>query len=204
MKISQSFFILLFLIVGLFSFSTHATIVFQGGWVDGGLAPEGMLGTSFGFQSPGTTGSEFVEIESLGMYNSLHWDFSSNAVSISSEMSGGTGLNDFAWVQANWAFAVTDNPVNYTLDASVDLINTRFMRSVSGGHECLSPGCDFDWLYAGSTTGILEPGYIYVLELQPSVVGPSSFRLQVPEPATLGLMSLGLLGLGFMGRKKSA
>ncbi len=202
MKISHSHLVPLLMLFGFFSSSLHASIVFQGGGVDGGLAPAGEPGVSFDYQLVDATGYEFVEIESLAMYNFLQWNFSESAVTIVSEMSGGPGTSDIAWVTASWTFQVNDAPVDFRIDASVDLINTRFMKVVDGGHECLSPGCEFDWLYAGTTVGTLLPGYQYVMEFQPAVFGNSSFRFQVPEPSTILLMATGLAGLCAASRKK--
>jgi hypothetical protein len=60
-------------------------------------------------------------------------------------------VDSSAWVGASFAFRVEGAPVNYRLETSVDIINTHFMRYPEGSHfyECLSLGCDFDWLYAG-------------------------------------------------------
>ncbi|MEJ2452619.1 MAG: PEP-CTERM sorting domain-containing protein [Candidatus Thiodiazotropha sp.] len=203
MKFSHSHLIPLLILTGLFSSSLHASIIFQGGGVDGGLAPADEAGVSFDYQLVDATGYEFVEIESLDMYNFLQWNFSESAVTIVSEMSGGPGTSDIAWVSASWAFQVTDAPVAFRIDASVDLINTRFMKDVGAGHECLSPGCEGDWLYAGTTVGTLLPGYQYIMDFQPAVFGNSSFRFQVvPEPSTILLMATGLAGLGAASRRK--
>jgi hypothetical protein len=191
------------MLIGLFSPSLYASIVFLGGGLEGGLSLEGAPGLSFGYQSADTTGNECVEIESLGMYNCLHWNFSESAVTIISEMSGGPDNNNFAWVSASWVFQVNDAPVDFRIDASVDLINARFMRAVDGGHECISPGCDFDWLRAGTTVGTLLPGNMYVMEFQPSVTGNSSFLLQVPEPSVFLLMVTGLAGLRITSLRKT-
>ncbi len=187
----------------LFSGTASAILIFEGGRVELSLDPDGAPPSVISDFSVSPVGAMSLSDPAYGMFNTLSWSFDEpGAVVVSSMLSSGGG--SIVHTEATWYFTIEDGPVQYWIDASTDLVNTRFFGYVPGTmiHECLSPGCDSDWLWAGSHTGMIEPGYRYVLELQPGVDDFSLFTFRVPEPGTLGLLGAGVLALGLAGVRR--
>lgn len=191
-------FVLIAAFIGCFARAAPASIVLENISITGGLEPYQDYGLSFQDYTAQSSGYEHIAIPSLGMYNTLSWDFREDGATIRSEMSAGDDPHNVAWVIAHWGFRV-EKPVSYTLESSTVLLDTRFMEYVSGYHICLSPGCDGDRLDAGTISGTLLPGHYYVLDFQPGLwnsgSNSASFRFQVPEPSRLALLGGGLLSL---------
>jgi hypothetical protein len=189
----------------LLTSSASASIVFLSSRVDGGIDysggsyPSMSFYRGFNFQTGADRGAAQLQAFNYDLYNQMTWRIKDYGVTIRSTMM--TPPEDSnAWGESYFTFRVEGAPVNYRLEASVDMINTRFMRYPDGSHfhECLSPGCEFDWLLAGKTTGILSEGYTYALEFSPSLSGDNQnleFLLQVPEPPVLIILALAFLSL---------
>ena len=138
----------------------------------------------------GPAGSLMVSHAPTGMFNNLSWGIDSDSVFVESDMSGGPGASDIAYLESSWNFEITGHTMEYVLFASVGQINSRLQDLTTGLH--LLPG-DGNWIFAGSYTGSLLAGHSYSLQLQTSVAGDSSFSFEVPEPGTGLLLLLGLM-----------
>ncbi|WP_028865788.1 hypothetical protein [Psychromonas aquimarina] len=191
----------------LLTTSSSASIIFLSSRVDGGIGYSGNSDPStgfdrgFDFQTGVDRGAAQLQAFNYDLYNQMTWRIKDYGVTIKSTMTT-IPENTHAWGESHFTFRVQGAPVKYTLEASVDMINTRFMRYPDGSHfhECLSPGCEFDWLRAGKTTGMLSEGYIYALEFSPSHTGDaqsSEFLLQVPEPPAVVILMLAFFAVIF-------
>ncbi|PKH03716.1 hypothetical protein CXF72_04855 [Psychromonas sp. MB-3u-54] len=196
------------ILLSLLSSSASASIIFLSSRVDGGIGygggsdPSTGFDRGFGVQSGADRGAAQLQAFNYDLFNQITWRIKDYGVTIRSTMTA-IPEDSYAWGESHFSFRVQGAPVNYSLEASVDMINTRFMRYPDGSnfHECLSLGCDYDWLKAGKTTGTLSEGYIYALEFSPShfAGGPqhSEFLLQVPEPPALIILTVAFFALIF-------
>ncbi|ABM03333.1 hypothetical protein Ping_1522 [Psychromonas ingrahamii 37] len=197
--------------ITLLTNSASASIIFESSSIDGGISYFGGSDTSKYFErsffpSTADSGSEQLQAFNGDLLNQLTWNIKGNSATIKSTMTTIPEASE-AWVLASFSFRVQGAPVNYSLETSVDMINTRFMRTPEGSyiHECLSPGCDYDHLWPGKTTGTLYEGYTYALEFSPHSFAEktqhSEFLFQVPEPPVLIILTLAFFTLIF---KKAA
>jgi hypothetical protein len=96
-------------------------------------------------------------------------------------------------------FATLDIPGdNFALEAPF-----RFEGNFTGAPEPFSPGLGCDVL--NCVTLLFRGSGIVTYDVGPNLeVGPLTFTFAaVPEPATLSLFALGLVGVGFMRRRKA-
>jgi hypothetical protein len=108
---------------------------------------------------------------------------------------------DFIFSTEVSAFALNLNAVNTTWTATAYDITNTLIESVSWAPNCNSGNCSVDYYRGIAASGIVRfsltgSDYISVDDIY---FVPST----VPAPATLALLGLGLIGLGF-SRRKSA
>ncbi len=162
--------------------------------VEGGLTDPAGPGTTF--TAPGQNGHESLETPEGGV-NNLRWAINEGSFVVNWQAAGGAG---FAFVQTSWFFSVVGDPVDFVIESSQLLINTRLYEAVPGGSNvCISLGCETDNLLPGTQSGTLGPGD-YVFEFTPSVQTNTSFLLTVPEPSSLTLLVMALAGFQFRKR----
>lgn len=184
-----------------------ASIIFVSSQIDGGIGYSGGSYSSTGFdhsfnsQTDTDRGEAQVQAFNYDLYNQLTWRVRGYGVTIRSKI---TTIPDdtHAWAESSFAFRIQGSPVNYSIETSAYMINTRFMgySDLTHERECLSLGCERDGLSAGKTTGTLSEGYTYVLDFSPSLTGNdknAEFLLQVSEPPQIILLTLAFLAVIF-------
>lgn len=143
-----------------------------------------------------------------GTQHQLQWDFNISAAELTA--GGGEVTIDFAWDQRNFLELVTTqsgDTANATQSFTIRVTGPEdfedeifdFSESISAGQSPSSKSFGTETFFANSTTATFTTAGNYSMLFNYDV---SSNATSVPEPGTIGLLGMGLLGLGAYGIRR--